>query len=82
MGIYLRFCSFESVIKIVNLHPFQCTHWVLYFHERFFGSHGTTPPRNLSEFIIKRNGHCLFSDYKIQGLTGKGIPIVQLSVYT
>ena len=27
--------------------------------------------KKLSKFIIKRMGHCLYSEYKIQGLTNK-----------
>ena len=37
----------------------------------FFDSNGCFPPQKRSKFIIKRNGHCLYSEYKIQGLTSK-----------
>ena len=71
IGIYLRGGPFESDIGIVNLHPSKGTHWVLYIHGSYFDSYGITPPKKLSKFIIKRNGYCLYSEYKIQGLTNK-----------
>ena len=37
----------------------------------FFDSYGFSPPQKLSRFFIKRNGHCLFSEYKKQDLTSK-----------
>ena len=71
IGIYFRDGPFESDIGIVNLHPSKGTHWVLYIHGSYFDSYGITPPKKLSKFIIKRNGYCLYSEYKIQGLTSK-----------
>ena len=71
VGIYLREGPFSSEIGIVNLHPSKGAHWVLYIHERYFDSYGITPPKKLSKFIIKQNGHCIYSEYKIQGLTNK-----------
>ena len=71
VGIYLRDGSFKSDIGFVNLHPSKGTHWVCYIYENYFDSYGITPPRKLSKFIIKRYGHCLYSEYKIQGLTNK-----------
>ena len=71
IGIYLRDGPFESDIGIINLHPSKGTHWVLYIHANYFDSYGITPPKKLSKFIIKRNGYCLYSEYKIQGLTSK-----------
>ena len=70
VGIYLRDGLFSSDIGIVNLHPSKGTHWVCYIHENF-DSYGCAPPEKLSKFIIKRSGHCLYSEYKIQGLTNK-----------
>ena len=70
VGIYLRDGTFESDIGIVNL-PFEGTHWVLYIHECYFYSYGCPPPNKLSKLIIKRNGHCLYSEYKTQGLPSK-----------
>ena len=71
IGIYLRDGPFKFDIGIVNLHPSKGTHWVLYIHGNYFDSYGITPPKKLSKFIIKRNGYCLYSEYKIQGLTSK-----------
>ena len=69
--IYLRDSSFKFDFGIVNIHPSKGTHWVCYIYENYFDSYGTTPPRKLSKFLIKRYGHCLYSEYKIQGLTNK-----------
>ena len=66
LGIYLRDGPFESDIGIVNLHPSKGTHWVCYINENYFDSYGCSPPKKLSKFIIKRNGHCLYSEYQIQ----------------
>ena len=71
VGIYLRDGPFSSDIGIVNLHPSKGTHWVCYINENYFDSYGCSPPMKLSKFIIKRNGYCLYSEYKIQGLTSK-----------
>ena len=64
--IYLRDGLFSSDIGIVNLHPFRCFHWILYIHECYFDSYGCVPPKKLSQFIIKRNGYCFYSEYQIQ----------------
>ena len=40
-------------------------------NEKYFDSHGCSPPQKLSKFIMKRNGHCLHYEYKIKGLTNK-----------
>ena len=71
VGIYLRDAPFSSDIAIVSLHPFRGAHWVLYTNEKYFDSYGCAPPQKLSKFNVKRNGHCLYSEYKIQGLTIK-----------
>ena len=71
IGIYLRDGPFLSDIGIVNLHPYKGTHWVFDINGNYFDSYGCTPPKNLSKFIIKRHGYCLYSEYKIQGLTNK-----------
>ena len=71
VGIYLRDGPFSSDIGIVNLHPSKGTHWVCYINENYFDSYGVVCPKKLSKFIIKRNGYCLYSEYKIQGLTSK-----------
>ena len=71
VGIYLRDGPFKSDIGIVNLHPSKGTQWVCYINENFFDSYGCSPPKKLSKFNIKRNRRCLYSEYKIQGLTNK-----------
>ena len=71
VGIYLRDGPFSKDVGIVNLHPSKGTHWVLYIKENYFDSYGCTPPQKLSNFNKKRNGYCLYSEYKIQGLTNK-----------
>ena len=70
-GIYLIDGPFSSDIGIVNLHPSKGGHWVCYINENYFDSYGVFCPKKLSKFIIKRNGHCLYSEYKIQGFTRK-----------
>ena len=62
VNIYLRDRSFSGGIGIVNLHPSKGTHWVCYLNENYFDSYGCVPPKNLSKFIIKRNGYCLYSE--------------------
>ena len=71
VGIFLGDGLSESNIGIVNLHPFEGTHWVLYINENYFDSYGCTIPRILSRVLIKRNGHRLFSEYKLQSITSK-----------
>ena len=71
VGIYLRDASFSNDIGIVYLHPSKGTHWVCCLNENYFDSYGCAPPRKLSMFIIKQYGLCLYSEYKIQGLTNK-----------
>ena len=71
VGIYLRDGPFESDIGVVNLHPSKGTHWVCYINGNYFDSYACVCPKKLSKFIIKRNGCCIYSEYKIQGLTSK-----------
>ena len=66
VNIYLRDRPFLSNIGIVNLHQSKGTHWVCYINENYFDSYGCAPPKKLSNFIIKRNGYCLYSEYQIQ----------------
>ena len=66
VGIYLRDGPFSSNIGIVNLHPSKGTDWVVYINENYFDSYGWTTPKKLSKFIIKRNGCCLYSEYRIR----------------
>ena len=62
--IYLGDGPFSSDIGIVNLHPTKGTHWVCYINEKYFVSNGCAPPQKLSKFFIKRNGYCLYSEYR------------------
>ena len=71
LKIYLRDGPFSTDIRIVNLHPSKGTHWDCYINEKYFDSYGCSPPKKLSKFIIKRNGYCLYSEHKIQGLTNE-----------
>ena len=64
--IYLRDGPFSSVIGIVNLHPSKGTHWVCYINGNYFDSYGCSPPKKLSQFFIKQNGFCLYSENQIQ----------------
>ena len=67
--IYIRDGPFKKDIGIVNLHPFPGSDCVLYIHEKFFDSCSSAPPQKTTKINIKRNGHSLFSENKIQGLT-------------
>ena len=69
--IYLIDEPFSSDIGIVNLTPTKGTQWFCYINENYFDSYGCASPQKLSEFIIKRNGYCLYSENKIQSLTNK-----------
>ena len=40
-------------------------------NENYFDSYGIVCPKKLSKFIIKRNGPCLYCQYKIQDPTNK-----------
>ena len=71
VGIVLRDGPFESDRGIVNLHRFKGSHWVAYINGSFSDSYGHVPPVKLSKLNIKQNGLCVYSGYKIQGLTGK-----------
>ena len=66
VNIYLRDGPFSTDVGIVKLHPSKGTHWVCYINENYFDSYGCVCPKKLSNFIIKRNGYCLYSEYQIQ----------------
>ena len=57
------------LVLLIYTHRKVLIGFVIY--ENYFDSDGTTPPTKLSEFIIKRYGHWLCSEYMIQGLTNK-----------
>ena len=67
VGILLRDAQDKSDIGLVNLLPSKGTHWVTYNSENYFDNYG----QKLFIFSTKRNGHCLFSECKIQCLTCK-----------
>ena len=71
VGIYLRDGIFKTDVRFVEFHPFRGSHWTLYVNKKVFDSSGCAPSNELSEFIIKLNGNCLYSENKIQVLTKK-----------
>ena len=71
VGKYLRDGPFKSDTKIVNIHPSKGRNWVAYMNENYFGSNGCMCPKELSNFIIKRNRYYLYSECKIEDLTKK-----------
>ena len=71
VGIYLRDNPFSIVIGFVILHPSKGTHWVVYLNEIYFDSYGCSPNPKISKLFIQREDPCLYSEYKIQGLTNK-----------
>ena len=80
-GLKLKDGRFSGIIGIVHLHPSKGKHCVAYIIENYFDSYGCSPPQELSMFNIKRNGHCVFSEYKKQGLKSKEILIVRPIVF-
>ena len=70
VGIFSGDGPIQSHIVIVNWHPSKGTHWAVYINQNYFDSYGCAPGK-LSKLIIKRNRLCLYSEYKIQGLTSK-----------
>ena len=68
VGIYLRYEAFSGDLVTVILHATKGTHWVAYIRENYFDSYACGPPNKLSRFNMKRNGHFLNSENKIQGL--------------
>ena len=73
VGLILRDAMFEFNKRVVKLQPKKGTQWVLYINKIIL-IHMVVlflENRKLSKFIIKRNGCCLYCEYKIQGLTHK-----------
>ena len=60
---------FSSDIGVVNFHLIKGTHWVCYVNENCCGSYGCSFAQKLSKLNSRRNGPCLLSENKIQGLT-------------
>ena len=55
----------------MNLHPSKRTRWVAYINEIYFDSYGFGSPQKLSKFTKKRKEHCVYPEYKKQGITNK-----------
>ena len=60
--IYMRDDKFTTTKGIVNLHPTEGTHWVMFVNEFYFDSYGCPPPLNITKQI--NNG--IYSEYQIQ----------------
>ena len=58
-------------IRIENLHPSKGTHWVAYINETSLNNYGCVPLEKTFQVVVKRNGHCLYSENRIQGLKSK-----------
>ena len=61
VGIYLGDGSFSTTMGVVNLHPTEETHWVSCINQNFLDLNGCHAPDKLTNFIMKRNGICLWS---------------------
>ena len=61
-GIYMRDDKVTTTAGIVNLHPTEGTHWVLYTNKNHFVSFGCPPPVNITKQIIGG----IHSEYQIQ----------------
>ena len=63
VGIYLRDGPFKSDVGIAYLHISKETHLITYINENLFDSYRCTLPQKLSNFFIKRNGYCFYSQF-------------------
>ena len=81
VGIYSGDGPFSSNIPTVNLDPYKGTHWVININENLIDSYDCAPPQKLSKFIMKRNGHCFYSQYKIQGVNSFGASYCLYIIY-
>ena len=68
VDMFLNDGSVKSDIRMVNLHLTKGTKWVVYNNQNYFDSYGCSAPKKLFNFIVKQNGHCFFSEYKIKSL--------------
>ena len=66
--IYLKDGLFTIDVELVNLRPSEATHRAAFINQHYFDSYSFSPARKLFRLIIKRNGHCLYTGQKIQGL--------------
>ena len=71
INFIVRDGPFSSDIGIVKLHPSKRSHRMCYINENYFDSYGCVCPEKLSKFNMKQYRHCLYSEYKIQGLSSK-----------
>ena len=69
--IFLTVYSFFLKIESVKSTPRKRTHWVAYSNQNYFDSYGRHPPDKPPNFVLKRTGHCLDSEYKLPGLGHK-----------
>ena len=67
-GICLRDGPVANDVGFVNKNPNNGKVWVAYIGQICFDAYGVHPHDKLAKFSIKRNGFCLYSEYKIQGL--------------
>ena len=58
----MRDDKFTTTAGIVNLHPTEGTHWVMFTNQNYFDSYGCPPPTNILNLINKG----LNSEYQIQ----------------
>ena len=54
------------LIGTVNLLPTKGAHCDAYIDQSFFDSLGGPRPEKPTKFLIKRNGECQYSEYKLQ----------------
>ena len=81
VGIYLKIGPFSTKNGVVNLHSSRETHWVAYNNQNYFDSYGCSPPEKHYRLIMKKDGHCLRSEYKIQGLDFFVPTIVSMEIF-
>ena len=66
--VYMRVDKFTTPSGIVNLHPTEGTHWIMFSHEFYFVSYGCPAPTNILNHLITRSafGNGVYSEYRIQ----------------
>ena len=63
----MRDSQFRKNFGILLLHQTRGTPSVLYINDCCTDSYAFPSPKSSSDFIIRRNGSCIFSEYTIQG---------------
>ena len=66
VGNFLRGRPFLSDNGVAKLYTSKGTHWFCNINENYFDCYDAVCPKKLSKFVIKRNRHCLYSEYQIQ----------------